>query len=364
MKCSRCCAASIWQCHGQRLELNVCSYFVPFSPKPKCLQSRQTSKIETLQNRLREWSCCWTMSKSSANWRTQQHLNVQYRCQKWFLKIKSNNALLQKSCPLCSCVASDEARGKRVIAIPWLHWLWSLHGLTWCSWSAGKYTTHNSEAHCRAVASWACSSLRCCSCSLACQLHANSRRTTHKSIQIIHYISRHAWDCWRSSSTSLDRFSLLTACGLQMYSTDWTCKTPPSTCSTFSTCLHFLVMVIVYLLYLASESPWKPTAAISSRSVAAIALQTNKKEPLRLHNISKQHTTACASVQFSFFQKKKGRIGRILTSFVRQFFLFRIRPRSISLCSVRASAALARIASCFSNSAESPSNPPMAETNN
>lgn len=32
-------------------------------------------------------------------------------------------------------------------------------------------------------------------------------------------------------------------------------KTPPSTCSTFSTCLHFLVMVIVYLLYLASESP-------------------------------------------------------------------------------------------------------------
>lgn len=36
------------------LELNVCSYFVPFSPKPKCLQSRQTSKNETLRNRLRE----------------------------------------------------------------------------------------------------------------------------------------------------------------------------------------------------------------------------------------------------------------------------------------------------------------------
>lgn len=142
-------------------------------------------------------------------------------------------------------------------------------------------------------------------------------------------------------------------------------KTPPSTCSTFSTCLHFLVMVIVYLLYLASESPWKPTAAISSRSVAAIALQTNKKEPLRLHSSSKQHTTACASVQFSFLQKKRQNHAESLHHpFVRQFFLFRIRPTSISLCSVRASAALARIASCFSNSAESPSNPPMAETNN
>ncbi len=62
------------------------------------------------------------------------------------------------------------------------------------------YITHNSEAHCRAVASWACSSLRCCSCSLACQLVEGQVAN--------HYISKHAWDCWRSSSTSLDRFSL------------------------------------------------------------------------------------------------------------------------------------------------------------